>query len=342
MNHSILAQLSTQGGGSSNTWVLIIAGVVSVALIGGIAFLMARLMGGGKREHGGVRFSEYQVDEYKLLNMMMSGQSSQVWEVAHVAGGQHFAMKMLLPEHNSNAQQRQFLYHEAEVGKDITHPKIIRILSLVKDNDHPYFLMEFFPSKNLKLRLMHKEEAFLKENAKKIIEQAALALAFMNERGWVHRDVKPDNILVNSSADVRLIDFALAVRVTKSGRSMFGGKKKTKPQGTRSYMSPEQIRGEALDARADIYSFGATIYELLAGRPPFVAGSSMELLNKHIAEKPVSPMARNTDLTDDISNLILRMLSKKRDERPRDFHDFLLKFRSIRLYKPVPVPKKPE
>src|SRR5207247_408302 len=129
----------------------------------------------------------------------------------------------------------------------------------------------------------------IKEKGLEIFKQAATALAYMNASGWVHRDVKPDNIMVNSAGEVRLIDFALAQRVSKG--SMF--RRKVRTAGTRSYMSPEQIRGEALDGRADVYSFGASVYEVVTGRPPFRAASPVELLNKHIVEKPTSPQFHN-------------------------------------------------
>lgn len=268
---------------------------------------------------------------YRLVNLMMTGQTSQVWEVVETAAsGRRFAIKMLLPEHAGVPAQRKFLFHEAEVGRQIAHPKIIKMLQLVKDKDNPYILMEFFPSTNVKLRLMRKDE-LVKEKARMIVEQAATALAFMNERGWVHRDVKPDNILVNGSGDVRLIDFALAERVSKGGFSLF--RRRRKAQGTRSYMSPEQIRGDPLDPRADIYGFGCTIYEMLTGRPPFRAGSPGELLQKHLSEKAISPQLYNAEITNEMAGLLLRMLEKKKEGRPRDFLDFLTKFRVVRLFK---------
>src|SRR6202012_3379020 len=91
---------------------------------------------------------------------------------------------------------------------------------------------------------------------------------------------------------------------------------KTPVQGTRSYMSPEQIRGEALDGRADVYSFGATCYELVANRPPFRGASNQELLQKQLSEKPGSPQMHNPDVSDDFARLILRMLAKKKEDRP--------------------------
>jgi serine/threonine protein kinase len=148
----------------------------------------------------------------------------------------------------------------------------------------------------------------------------------------VHRDVKADNILVASSGDVRIIDFALAQRIPTGLAKFF--RRKAKPAGTRSYMSPEQIRGQPLDGRADVYSFGAMCYEMVTGRPPFRAASFHDLLTKHIAEKPTTPQVYNAEVTKEFADLILRMLAKNKEERPRDFHDVLMQLRSLRLFSP--------
>jgi serine/threonine protein kinase len=221
------------------------------------------------------------------------------------------------------------------VGKKMAHPNIIRIVTIHSDPKNPYFVMEFFPGGSLKTRLIRKQFDFIRENALNIVKQAATGLAFMNAQGWVHRDVKPDNMLVNSAGELKLIDFALAKRIEKP--SFFGRlfRRKGKVQGTRSYMSPEQIRGEALDGRADVYSFGASCYEVVTGRPPFRGSSSQDLLTKQIAEKPVSPQVYAKDLTDEFAQLVLHMLAKKRQDRPKDFHEVLMKLRTIRVFKNV-------
>src|SRR5262245_17732287 len=263
----------------------------------------------------------------------MTGQTSQVWEVVELSSHRHFAMKLLLPEHSNNPAHRAMLFHEAAVGKQMAHPNVIRIVNFNKDPKNPYFVMDFFPSGSMKLRLIRKQTDFIREHSHSIFKQAATGLAYMNASGWVHRDVKPDNMLVNSAGELRLIDFALAKRVEKP--SFFGKlfRRKGKAQGTRSYMSPEQIRGEPLDGRADIYSFGASCYEIATGRPPFRAATNQELLTKHIAEKPYSPQMYNADVTDDFAALVLRMLAKKREDRPKTFHDVLMGLRSIKVYK---------
>jgi len=173
------------------------------------------------------------------------------------------------------------------VGKQLAHPNIIKIVTVIRDPHNPAIVMEFFPAGSLKLRLLNKQFDFIKEKAQEILKQAATGLAFMNAKGWIHRDVKLDNILANSAAETRLIDFALAQQIPKGMAKIF--RKEGNVVGTRSYMSPEQIRGQVLDGRADIYSFGASAYELVTGRPPFRGMSAHDLLSKHIIEKPLTP-----------------------------------------------------
>ena len=273
------------------------------------------------------------VGGYRLRTLMMTGQTSQVWEVVEVSSNRHFAMKLLLPEKVRDAEHRRFLFHEAEVGKQLAHQNIIKIVTLIRDSANPCFVMEYFPAGSLKIRLMRKQTELIHDRLQDILKQAATALAFMNAKGWVHRDVKPDNILVNSAGEVRIIDFALAQRISRPGLFDKIFKRKGTVMGTRSYMSPEQIRGEALDGRADIYSFGATCYEMTTNRPPFRGASNQDLLSKHIIEKPSTPQLYNPDVTDEFADLVLRMLAKKRDQRPKDFHDVMIQLRTMKIFK---------
>lgn len=273
------------------------------------------------------------IDGYRLRQHLQTGQTSQVYEVVEIQSNRHFAMKMLLPETARDPEHRKLLLHEASVGKELSHPNIIRIYKVKVTGATPYFVMEFFPSGSLRARLLQKDTAFIHQNLHHILKQAATGLAFMNASGWVHRDVKPDNLLVNASAELRLIDFAIAYRIPRGIARWFH---KRRAAGTRSYMSPEQIRGEILDGRADIYSFGCTVYELATGRPPFRGRDVQELMAKQITEKPLSPQNFNPNVTDDFAKLILHMLAKKREDRPKDFHEVLMALRNIRLFKDLP------
>jgi serine/threonine protein kinase len=166
--------------------------------------------------------------------------------------------------------------------------------------------------------------------------QAASGLQYLHEQGWVHRDIKPDNFLVNEAGDATLIDFALAHRIRTGLSKLFAGR--TRIQGTRSYMAPEQIRGQSLDARADIYSFGCMLFELSSGRMPFTGINPEDLLRKHL-NAPVPVLASvNRNVTSDFSDLVAMMMAKEADQRPDSVEDFIRHFRSVRVFRSLPKP----
>ncbi len=267
---------------------------------------------------------------YRLVKFLWPGHASQVWEAVENVSGRHFALKLMHPEMAAKPEQRRLFIHEAEVGKQLAHPNIIRIVH-VGAKPEPYYVMEYFPSGNLRMRIQRHETDFLRERTHDILKQAATALAYTHASGWVHRDVKPYNMLVNAAGDLKLIDFALAQRIPSALSRFFW--RKSKAAGTRSYMSPEQIRAQPLDGRADMYSFAASAYELVTGRPPFRAASEKELLHKHILEKPLMPSVYNPDVTKEFGELLLQMLAKKKEDRPRDFHDVLMRLRALKVFK---------
>ncbi len=272
---------------------------------------------------------------YKLRTLLQTGQMSQVFEVVEPHSNRHFAMKVLLPEAAVRAEDRKNLFNEAEIGQKLTHQNVIRIYKVNRSPTQPHFIMEFFPSGSLRLRVQAKDFAFLKQHSRKIFKEAATGLAYMNAMGYVHRDVKPDNILVNSIGDTKIIDFAISKKIPTGMARWFH--RRRRPQGTPSFMSPEQIRDEILDGRADIYSYGCTLYELTTGRPPFRGSSTNDLLSRHFAEKPAPPTAYNPDLTDEFSAFLLRLIAKKKEQRPAHFHEVLMEFRKIKqIYKSMP------
>lgn len=271
---------------------------------------------------------------YKLRSLLQTGQTSQVFEVVEPTSHRHFAMKLLLPEMASNPDQRRALFNEAEVGIKLTHQNVIRIHKVSRTPENPHFIMEFFPSGSLRLRLQAKDFAFIKEHSRKIFKAAATGLAYMNAMHYVHRDVKPDNILVNAIGETKIIDFAITKRIPTGMQKWFYRKKK--PQGTPSFMSPEQISGEMPDPRQDVYSYGCTLFELTTGRPPFRGTSVNDLLSRHFKEKPAPPSAFNPDVTDEFSAFVLKLIAKKKTDRPENFHEVLISLKKIKqIYKSV-------
>jgi len=271
---------------------------------------------------------------YRLRSLLQSGQLSQVFEVVEPTSHRHFAMKLLLPEAAVNGDHRRALFNEAEVGVKLTHANVIRIHKVNRAPDTPHFIMEFFPSGSLRLRLQAKDFAFIKQHSRKIFKAVATGLAYMNAMGYVHCDVKPDNILVNAIGDTKIIDFAITKRIPTGFAKMFYRKKK--PQGTPSFMSPEQISGAMPNPRQDVYSYGCTLYELTTGRPPFRGTSVNDLLSRHFKEKPAPPSAFNPDVTDEFSAFVLKLLVKKPADRLENFHEVLISLKKVKqIYKSV-------
>ncbi len=252
--------------------------------------------------------------------------------------GERAALKVLEGDAAGSRVEIAFLKHEFEVGKPLEHPHVIRIYNLGRDKGVYYLAMELFSSPNLKQRILQGIESLAPLTAT-WLRHAAEGLAYFHSHGWIHRDIKPDNFLVNDQGDVKLIDFALAAKRKGALARLFGGRGKI--QGTRSYMSPEQIRGQALDARADVYSFGCMVHELLTGKPPYTGTSTNDLLTKHL-RSPIPPVtAANRNVSEEFSALVRAMLAKKPEDRPQSMDDVLSEIRVRPVFKMPPAARKP-
>lgn len=278
------------------------------------------------------------IGPYRLLHIVKTGQTSQVWAAINDNTKFRCALKIILEEFRKDREHVAYMKNEFLVGKALDHERVIHIFEHGVSQKVPYLVMEFFPYPNMKdiIQRVLDQVGFMLPT---IIERAAEGLAYFNEQGWVHRDVKPDNFLVNLEGEVKLIDFALAKKPAGGLAKLFG--RKSKIQGTRSYMSPEQIRGLPLDVRSDVYSFGCTIFHLVAGQLPFTGVSSNELLNKHLTTPAPTVQAYNRNITPEFSQLLQSMMSKRPESRPKDMNDFLRNFRAIDLYKTPPTPPLP-
>jgi eukaryotic-like serine/threonine-protein kinase len=275
------------------------------------------------------------VGPYRLLSKIRDGKTCEVWEVLNDLTRERLAIKLLAGEFAKNKEEVAWLKHESEVGRGLDHPQVIKIYSFGADHGRYYLAMELFPAPNLK-QVINQGLESLAPLTVECIRKAAEGLSYFHSKGWIHRDIKPDNYLLNPKGDVKLIDFALAVRRKGGLARLFSGK--TKIQGTRSYMSPEQIRGQSLDERADIYSFGCMVYEMLVGRPPYTGTSTNELLNKHL-RSPIPPIqATNRNVTDDFAQVVRRTLAKLPGDRPQTMADFLTEMRATEVFKVPPAP----
>ena len=298
----------------------------------GLARLERRVFHPGIESSSPVANQDY-VGPFRLLTKIREGKSCEVWEVMNDLTHQRFAIKLLAGEAAKNRDEVAFLKHEHQVGLKLDHPQVIKIYEYGTDHDNVYLAMEMFAAPNLKQWINQGVEA-LAPVATECIGKGAEGLSYFHSEGWIHRDIKPDNFLMKPNGDVKLIDLALAMRPKRGLARMLAGKAKI--QGTRSYMSPEQIRGQHLDERADIYSFGCMIYELVGGKPPYTGNSTNDLLNKHLRSAIPPLQGANRNVTDDFAQLVRKTLAKAPDERHESMEEFLQEFRAIQIFKVAP------
>lgn len=272
-----------------------------------------------------------------MARLIRAGHSCMIWEAVKEATGERFALKMLKLEMARDREELGYLKHEVEVAKDMHHPNLVRVYELDTQVATPFLVLELCSALNLK-QILREGPDPIACMADKIISQAAHGLHYLHERGWVHCDVKPDNFLVDDNGNVKLIDFSIAQRSKRSLLSFLGKKQAVK--GTRSYMSPEQIRGESLDCRSDVYSLGCVLFELLTGRPPFTGSTPNELLERHLRASVPSAVVYNNNVSRECADMIKKMMGKKRETRPKSMWDVLQAFRDIQLFNKKPQPPK--
>lgn len=275
------------------------------------------------------------IGPYRLLRVILAGRTCVVWEAMHDDEKVKVAVKSLATEHKKDREQLALLKHEYTVGKDLSHPYVLHVHEFGIDRELPYVAMDFFNGPNLKQKL-REGAAKIAFRAERVIDQAAEGLHYFHEHGWVHRDVKPDNVLLDDNDQLKWIDFAIAQKPKTGLAKLFSMKGKV--QGTRSYMSPEQIRGESCDRRADVYSFGCMVYELLSGKVPYTAGSADDLLVKHLKAAVPSVVAIEPNVTKEFGELIAQTMAKKPADRPESMKVFRDRMSSMRVFRKQPQP----
>jgi serine/threonine protein kinase len=248
---------------------------------------------------------------YVIIDKIKDGSVGTVWRGVNSAKKQ-FALKQIAMKNARDSSNLRQFEKEANLTRKLAHPNIIKVYDYVDLKPQPFFVMEFFESENLKYAMAHMPERIVKKEFQ-ILMGIADALAYVHAQGIVHKDIKPENVLINGRSEVRLIDFSLAQ--TKWDRLLQFGKR---VEGTPLYMAPEQIRGERCDARTDMYSFGVMMYEMMAKRPLFMADSTDKMLQRHLNEAPIPLSAILPTVSKEIDSFVLRLLAKRPEHRYPD------------------------
>jgi len=273
---------------------------------------------------------------YRLARLIRQGSTCDVWEAVDEQTQDRYALKVLNNRFREDKNEIASLKFEYTVAKDLISPRIIRVVSYRVESGTPFLVMELFSELNMKQALRRGPEslAFMLD---KIVEQAAEALFFMHTKGWIHRDIKPDNFLVSREGETKLIDFTIAEK-KKTGLGKLFHRSGSTVQGTRSYMPPEQIQGGLCDERTDVYSFGCVLFEAVTGKPPYTGQTPNDLLSKHLTASIPSPVVYNDNVTPEFASLIRKMMAKKPAQRPDSMWEFLKVYRTTQVFKKRPKP----
>ena len=256
----------------------------------------------------GARFGDYEI-----LAELGAGGMGRVYRAKDLTLERTVALKTLAPQFGSDAGFVQRFLKEARAAARLNHPNIVQIYDFGQEGDTYYLAMEYVDGASLGAYL--RRGHFTERDAILVVRHACRALSVAHAEGLVHRDIKPDNLMLTSKGEVKLVDLGIAKRVdedqslTQTGQAV----------GTPHYISPEQIRGlRDIDARADIYSLGATLYHLVTGHTPFRGTSGALVMSMHLAQPLADPRTYRPELSEGLCRVIRKMMAKDRAERYPD------------------------
>jgi eukaryotic-like serine/threonine-protein kinase len=261
------------------------------------------------------------IGAYRITGKLSEGGMGIVYRAEHALLGRAAAVKVLLPTWSQDREVVQRFFNEARVTSSIRHPGIVEIFDFgYHDDGRAYLVMELLPGEPLSRRLA-RVGRLAERDALIVARSVAGALAAAHDRGVVHRDLKPDNVFLVPDPDVplgerpKVLDFGIAKLADAHGQA--GSTRTGVVMGTPAYMSPEQCRGTGIvDGRADLYSLGCILYELVAGRPPFVHAGSGELIAAHLCHAPDPVQLHAPQVSAALAALIGRLLDKDPARRP--------------------------
>lgn len=256
------------------------------------------------------------VGDYEVLSSLGHGGIGEVYKVRHIISQRTEAMKLLRPDRVEDDVGDRFL-REIRVLAGLSHPHIARLHTAFKVDDQIAMVMEFIEGEDLHWKLRTKWEGRAVQGIE-YIRQVLSALEYAHARYVIHRDIKPSNILITTDGQAKLLDFGMAFTAADFSVTMPGS-----IMGTLHYMSPEQVRGERVDARSDLYSTGVTLYEIVTGRRPFEGSTEYEIMTGHLEQVPKLPSAVNPAVPFSLSMTVLKALAKDPAKRFQSATEFL-------------------
>jgi serine/threonine protein kinase len=274
---------------------------------------------------------------YRIEAVLGSGAMGEVFRGVHIHLNRSNAIKVMHPQLAADPSFQRRFKQEAQAIAALTHPNIISVQDFGEDDHRLYLVMELAEAGSLRTLLQRQPEGKTcpLPLGLDLVAQAADGLAYAHQQGMIHRDIKPDNLLLHAQVPaaaeehgdfaVKISDFGLA-RMTDSSDGLTAS---GVMMGTPAYMSPEQCQGLPLDGRCDIYALGIVLYEVAVGYPPFQTASLTEAVYKHVYTPPPPPRSQRADLAPELERIILRCLAKKPDERYATATEFAADLRGL-------------
>lgn len=248
--------------------------------------------------------------KYEIISKIGSGGTSIVYKARRIADGKIVAVKVIRDGLDDIKEHERHFRMEAEALSQMSHRNVRRILSAGKWNDSLYMVTEFIDGKTLK-DIINENGPVPVKTAIDYALQIVAGIEHAHRRNIIHRDIKPQNIIVSVDDTVKLVDFGIARMLSQTTRTM-GGKDVV---GSVHYISPEQARGNEVDLRTDIYSLGVLMYEMFTGKVPFEGEEAVSIAMKHVNQKPAAPMNVNPNVPRGINDIILKCMEKNPDDR---------------------------
>jgi serine/threonine protein kinase len=264
------------------------------------------------------------IGDYEILSILGMGGMGKVYKVRNVISDRVEAMKILLPDLNSNQSLADRFLREIRLLAALNHPNIAALRTALTNENQLVMIMEYVEGETLANRLAR--APLSTAEAVNYSDQVLSALSYAHKQNITHRDIKPANMMLTPEGVVKLMDFGIARSMTDSSITSTGT-----TLGSLNYMPPEQVRGEVADARSDIYSFGVSLYEMLTGKLPFQGDSQYSLMTAHLNQVPAAPISLRSDVPAGLSEIIMMAIAKEPVNRFQSADAFRVALSSVQV-----------
>ncbi len=270
------------------------------------------------------------IGDYQILDELGSGGMGRVWRVRNVITDRIEAMKVLLPDLAGRQELAARFQREIKLMASLNHPNIAALRTAFTADNQLYMVMEYVEGTNLADRL--EKGPIAVGDAVNYISQVLSAVSYAHQQHIIHRDIKPANMMLTPQGVIKLMDFGIARGGEERSLTMTGT-----TMGSLSYMSPEQVKGEATDARSDLYSVGVSLYEFVTGQRPFTATSDYSIMAAHVKEAPKPPVELHPGLPAALNEIILMAIAKDPAQRFQTADAFRNALSSVPVAAPTPA-----